>query len=109
MGRGLRICVNQSGDRMDQDLLGAEVQDVNKLTVIASDGYKDFVSLLQKEIKDDLYERPTKATPEYFAGKRIKIGSEIHTISVDQANAIYFYLVKNGYVDEDGHITDKYR
>ena len=109
VGRGLRICVNQSGDRMDEHVLGSEVQEVNKLTVIASDGYKDFVSSLQKEIKDDLYERPTKATPEYFEGKRLKIGDDVITVTSDQAHVIYFYLVKNDYIDEDGHITDKYR
>lgn len=109
VGRGLRICVNQSGDRMDEHVLGSEVQEVNKLTVIASDGYKDFVSSLQKEIKDDLYDRPSKATVEYFANKRIKVGDEIFTITNDQANTIYFYLVRNNYVDEDGHITDQYR
>ena len=92
VGRGLRICVNQSGDRMDEHVLGSEVQEVNKLTVIASDGYKDFVSSLQKEIRDDLYERPTKATPEYFAGKRLSVGDDTITVTSDEANAIYFYL-----------------
>ena len=109
VGRGLRICVNQSGDRMDEHVLGSQVQQVNKLTVIASDGYKDFVSSLQKEIKDDLYERPTKATPEYFQGKRLKIGDDVITVTSDQAHTIYFYLAKNDYIDEDGHVTDKYR
>lgn len=109
VGRGLRICVNQSGDRMDEHVLGSEVQDVNKLTVIASDGYKDFVSSLQKEISDDLYDRPTIATAEYFEGKRVRIGEDTVTITGDQARAIMFYLVKNNYVDDDGHITDTYR
>lgn len=109
VGRGLRICVNQSGDRMDEHVLGSEVQEVNKLTVIASDGYKDFVSSLQSEIKDTLYNRPTKATPEYFEGKRLKVGDDVITISSDQAHTVYFYLVKNDYIDEDGHVTDKYR
>lgn len=109
VGRGLRICVNQNGDRMDQNLLGSEVQQINQLTVIASDGYKDFVSDLQKEIKEDLYERPTKATPEYFSGKRIKMGNDTVTVSKDQASAIYFYLVQNSYIDIDGNVTDKYR
>ena len=109
VGRGLRICVNQSGDRMDEHVLGSQVQQVNKLTVIASDGYKDFVSSLQKEIKDDLYERPTKATPEYFQGKRLKIGDDVIAVTSDQAHTIYFYLAKNDYIDEDGHVTDKYR
>lgn len=109
VGRGLRICVNQAGDRMDEHVLGSEVQEVNKLTVIASDGYEDFVSSLQKEIKDDLYERPTKATPEYFEGKRIKVGDDVVTVTEEQAQSIYFYLAKNEYIDEDGHVTDKYR
>lgn len=109
VGRGLRICVNQSGDRMDEHVLGPDVQEVNKLTVIASDGYKDFVSSLQKEIKDDLYQRPTKATEEYFAGKRLKIGDDVVTVTDEQAHKIYFYLIKNDYIDEDGHVTDKYR
>ncbi|PAK20856.1 restriction endonuclease subunit R [Megasphaera elsdenii] len=109
VGRGLRLCVNQSGDRMDEQVLGSEVQEINKLTVVASEGYKDFVSSLQNDIKDDLYERPTKATVEYFQGKRIQIGDDVVTITSDQANAIYFYLVKNSYIDEDGHVTDAYR
>ena len=108
VGRGLRICVNQSGDRMDEHVLGSEVQEINKLTVIASDGYKDFVSSLQSEIKDDLYERPTKASPEYFAGKRLKIGGKDITITNDQATAIYFYLAIHGYIDEDGKVTEQY-
>ena len=110
VGRGLRICVNQNGDRMDAAALGTEVQKINQLTVIASDGYKDFVSDLQKEIRSDLYERPTKATPEYFAGKRIKLADDsVVTITTEDAQSIYFYLVKNDYVDESGHITDTYR
>ena len=109
VGRGLRICVNQAGDRMDEHVLGSEVQELNKLTVIASDGYEDFVSSLQKEIKDDLYERPTKATPEYFEGKRIKVGDDVVIVTKEQAQSIYFYLAKNEYIDEDGHVTGKYR
>lgn len=108
VGRGLRICVNQNGDRMDEHVLGSEVQQINKLTVIASDGYKDFVSSLQEEIKDNLYERPTKATPEYFEGERLKVGDDIVTVTGDQARTIYLYLIKNDYIDVDGKVTDKY-
>ena len=109
VGRGLRLCVNQAGDRMDQHVLGDEVQEVNKLTVIASEGYQKFVSSLQSEIKDDLYERPTKATQAYFAGKRIKLGEDIITISEKQAHSIYRYLVKADYIDENDQVTDIYR
>lgn len=108
VGRGLRICVNQDGDRMDASVLGSEVQKINQLTVIASDGYKDFVAGLQKDISADLYDRPTKATPEYFEGKRIKLGKDIVIVSSEQAHAIYRYLLRNYYIDDDDNVTDKY-
>ncbi|GHW01387.1 DEAD/DEAH box helicase [Lactobacillus nasalidis] len=109
VGRGLRICVDQDGNRMDEHALGAEVQDVNKLTVIASDGYKDFVSSLQKEIKGDLYERPTKITLDFFENKQIKHNDEVVTINKEQSNVIMHYLIKNDYIDDDDHVTDIYR
>lgn len=109
VGRGLRLCVNQNGDRMDIDTLGSQVQEVNMLTVIASDGYKDFVADLQRGIRDDLYERPTKASPEYFIGKTLSIGGSDVTVSEKQGKDIYRYLIKNDYIDEDDHVTDKYR
>lgn len=109
VGRGLRLCVNQNGDRMDVDTLGTQVQQINQLTVIASDGYKDFVADLQKGIRDDLYERPTKATVDYFVGKTLIIdGAEI-TVTEKQGRDIYRYLIKNDYIDEDDHVTEKYR
>lgn len=109
VGRGLRLCVNQSGDRMDSDTLGNLVQQVNQLTVIASDGYKDFVADLQRGIREDLYDRPTKATAEYFIGKTLVIGGTEVTISDKQGKDIYRYLIKNDYIDENDHVTDKYR
>ena len=51
VGRGLRLCVDQSGNRMDNDSCGDNVHSVNMLTVIASDSYKDFVADLQADIK----------------------------------------------------------
>ena len=109
VGRGLRLCVNQNGDRMDVVTLGTQVQQVNQLTVIASDGYKDFVADLQKGIRDDLYERPTKATPDYFIGKTLIIDGNEVTVTDKQGRDIYRYLIKNDYIDENDHITDQYR
>ncbi|MCM1439285.1 MAG: DEAD/DEAH box helicase family protein [Roseburia sp.] len=109
VGRGLRLCVNQNGDRMDIDTLGSQVQQINQLTVIASDGYKDFVADLQRGIRDDLYDRPTKATAEYFIGKTIILNGNDVTVSDKQGRDIYRYLIKNDYIDEDDHVTDKYR
>lgn len=109
VGRGLRLCVDKNGDRMDKDTLGNLVQQVNQLTVIASDGYRDFVKSLQEGIREDLYERPTKATAEYFIGKTIKIGSTDITISDKQGKDIYRYLIRNDYIDDDDKITEQYR
>lgn len=109
VGRGLRLCVNQNGERQDSNVLGEEVQEINKLTVITSEGYTKFVESLQNEIKSDLYERPTKASMEYFEGKQFKVGNDTVTLTKEQAHGIYRYLVKNDYIDEDDHVTDKYR
>ena len=109
VGRGLRLCVNQNGDRMDVDTLGRQVQQVNRLTVIASDGYRDFVSDLQKGIREDLYDRPTKASAEYFIGKTLVINENEVTVTDKQGRDIYRYLIKNDYIDDEDHVTDKYR
>ena len=109
VGRGLRLCVNQNGDRMDADLLQDQVHEINQLTVIASDGYKEFVSDLQKGISEDLYDRPTQASIEYFFGKTIVINDQKVTITDKQAKDIYKYLARNDYIDDDDHVTDKYR
>lgn len=109
VGRGLRLCVNQQGNRMDVESCGDTVHDINMLTVIASESYKDFVSLLQDDIKKVLYDRPTVATSEYFAGKYIKVNDVPTLIDKNTADMIEFYLIQNGYVDLKRKVTDKYR
>ena len=109
VGRGLRLCVNQSGSRMDSESCGETVHKVNLLTVIASESYKTFVGDLQKQIKDVLYDRPTKATVEYFEGKTMAVGEVRITINAKQAKAIYKYLLKNDYIDDEDNVTDSYR
>lgn len=108
VGRGLRLCVNQKGERQDWDALGSQVHQVNQLTVIAADGYKDFVTDLQKGIREDLYERPTKATAAYFIGKALPAGSRDVAVSDKQGRDIYRYLIKNDYIDDEDRITDTY-
>lgn len=109
VGRGLRLCVDKNGVRMDNELLGEEVHEVNKLTVIANESYADFISALQKETREVLRERAVKATVAYFTGKQVKIGEEIHIIDESEASRIIIYLEDNGYIDEDKHITPEYR
>lgn len=109
VGRGLRLCVNQSGNRMDVESCGETVHDINTLTVVASESYKTFVADLQSDIKSVLYDRPTVATSEYFKGKYVKVDDVPTLIDDDAANAIEFYLIQNGYVDMQRQVTDKYR
>jgi len=109
VGRGLRLCVNQSGNRMDAETLGGKVQDVNVLTVIASESYAAFVDSLQKQTEAVLYDRPRKATIEYFSDKSIKLDGQTVKVDDRQARAIYQYLVRNNYVDEEDNVTNEYR
>jgi type III restriction enzyme len=110
VGRGLRLCVNEIGERQDVEACGESyVHGLNVLTVVASESYAGFVSELQENIKSDLYERPVKASMDYFAGKYILGGEDTHLITVEEATAIYNYLVRNEYVDDQGGVTDAYR
>jgi type III restriction enzyme len=105
VGRGLRLSVDQNGDRMDNP---AVVHDINVLTVVASESYKNFVAGLQKEIADTLTSRPRKATEAYFTGKTITTDAGPVEITPAMARQIYRYLVKNDYSDDADQITSAY-
>lgn len=109
VGRGLRLCVNQDGERMDTNVLGNEVHNINVLTVIASESYDSFAKGLQNEIAEDVADRPQNVTPDLFRGKVIRDdkGDE-QVIDDDTATAIYYDLIVNGYIDKKGILTDKY-
>lgn len=109
VGRGMRLCVNHLGDRIDGSVDGLKVHDINILTVIASESYKNFVKALQDETKDALYKRPTKATKEYFVDKVIKVNGQNVEINIQQAAKIERYLARYDYIDYDGNVTDEYR
>lgn len=109
VGRGMRICVNQQGERMDESVCGANVHVVNKLTVIGSESYAGFVDSLQDEIKKALYERPEKVSIEYFFGRVVKVGDETYKIEGEQARQIVKYLDRHDYLDDDDRITEKYK
>jgi type III restriction enzyme len=107
VGRGLRLCVNQSGDRLDSDS-GVNVHDINLLTVVASESYKDFTAGLQKEISDSLSDRPRKADEAYFIGKILITTEGELKVTPLVARQIYRYLVKNDYTDDNDGITAAY-
>ena len=109
VGRGLRLCVNRDGERMDTNVLGEDVQNVNVLTVIASESYDSFARGLQTEIAEAVADRPRAVTADLFVGKVIKDnqGNE-QVVDTDTASAIQFDLIVNGYIDKKGILTDKY-
>ncbi len=105
VGRGLRISVNQTGDRMDNP---ATVHQINVLTVVANESYKDFVTALQRDISESLSARPRIADAEYFTGKVFKTATGDVVVTPQIAKQIYKYLLKNDYTDDSDKITQAY-
>ena len=105
VGRGLRLCVDQDGERVDTD---AEVHELNILTVIANESYSDFVDGLQREVADSLSSLQQRVTVEYFVGRMLKAGDVKLTVDKRTATRIHGYLAMNEYIEDDGVITEKY-
>ena len=108
VGRGLRLCVNEDGDRMDTGVLGNEVHNINVLTVIASESYDSFAKDLQSEIAEAVAYRPKDVTADLFKGREITDSKgNTQVIDDDLAQAIYEDMISNGYIKR-GQLTDKY-
>ncbi|MCL1875335.1 MAG: DEAD/DEAH box helicase family protein [Synergistaceae bacterium] len=108
VGRGLRLSVNQSGERMDTGLLGEDVHNVNVLTVIASESYDNFAKGLQTELAEAVADRPRMVTIDLFKNKVIcDANGEDQVVDFDLAQSIYEGLITSGYVRK-GILTDKY-
>ncbi|WP_420452364.1 type III restriction-modification system endonuclease [Ilumatobacter sp.] len=110
IGRGLRLAVNQHGERMDDP---NTVHDINELTVVTDESYTDFVTGLQKEIAESLSARPRKATAEFFTGKvvtRVDGDGDEHELKLtpDHAKQLQHWLTVNGYTDYEHHLTDEW-
>ena len=108
VGRGMRLCVNQKGERQDSDLLGDAVYETNVLTVIASESYKDVSEALQKELAESITSRPILVTEALFAWKTITTSNgEQLTLMPAQAATIMEELIAAGYVKKQ-MLTEKY-
>jgi len=111
VGRGMRLCVNQDGDRMDSSVLGEHgVHITNVLTVVASESYQEFVTGLQSETLKELRDRPMTINDAFFEGRRLVFeDGRVFDFTAKESKIIYFYLVKNGYVDIDGKVTPEFK
>lgn len=105
VGRGLRLCVDGNGNRVDD---AAIVHDVNVLTVVASESYEQFVKGLQSDIIESLSARPQKADEGYFTGKVLQLETGNITVTPQMARWIYRYLLKNDYIDDNDSISPVY-
>lgn len=107
IGRGLRLSVDQHGERMDNPVT---VHDINELTVVTDESYTVFVTALQKEIIESLSARPRKASVDYFVGKPFTLGDgSTSALEKTVAQALYFHLIRNDYIDEAGLVTQAYK
>lgn len=109
VGRGMRLCVNEDGDRMDENALGNDVHNINVLTVIASESYDKFAKSLQSEIAEAVGSRPRQVTEILFENARVhdKDGNE-ETIDSSMAKRLIRYMIKMDYLDENDALTEKF-
>ena len=111
VGRGLRLCVDATGERQDLATLGEEeVHSVNVLTVVASESYSDFTSSLQSDIRSGLHARPTHVTDGFLKGKIVTMPDSTEvTFSDKESKIAYAWLLQNNYIDYEGTPTERFR
>lgn len=101
IGRGLRICVNQNGERVLEPKY-------NTLSVIANESYKEFANTLQKELESDNFKFGI-IEPISFTGIAVKQhDGKLVELTQKESEEIFNYLVKNEYMTSKGKITNKY-
>ena len=95
IGRGLRLCVNQDGERV-------KGFDVNTLTVMANESYEEFAKALQNEIEEDTGIKFGYLHKHSFA--RIEVGADQDKamyLNEEKSVRLYDYFVEKGYVREE--------
>ncbi len=109
VGRGMRLCVNERGERQDADVLGIDgVFNTNILTVIASESYETFADGLQHEIAEACADRPVKVTEDLFVGVKYTTADGVEqTVNEGVADDIQDMLIEQGYIRR-GTLTEKY-
>jgi type III restriction enzyme len=110
VGRGLRLCVNNNGERMDSNVLGSDVHNINVLTIIANESYESFAKALQTEIASVVADRPKEVTAALFENRVIRdhYGLNEQVIDHKLANKLFNSFIRNGYIDDDNILTEKY-
>ena len=102
IGRGLRLCVNQEGERL-------RGFDVNTLTVVATESYEEFAENLQREIEKDTGIRFGIVGPHQFAVIPVARDDGQEALGPGASKVIWEYLKATGYIDVNGRIQDSLR
>jgi type III restriction enzyme len=101
IGRGLRLPVNQDGERLFDE-------NINKLLVVANESYEDFARSLQREYEEDCGVTFGKVPPLAFS-KLVRMEGEVEkTAGRDLSQAIWAGLVTRGFLNQDGKIMPKF-
>jgi type III restriction enzyme len=109
IGRGLRLCVNKDGERMDAEVLGSHnVHDINSLTVIANESYEEFAKALQDEFYEVIRNRPRAITPDLFTG-HVWVDTAGNEITIDSTKAaqLFVALQISGLI-KDAQLSDQF-
>lgn len=111
IGRGLRLCVDKDGNRMDAEILGANlVHDINILTIIANESYEEFAGSLQSEFDEIIACRPKEVTSTLFNGQTVTDQSGAYSLMINDgvASDIYAELKTAGIIGDDRQLTSDY-
>ena len=101
IGRGLRLCVNQTGERLNGS-------SINTLTVMANESYEDFAKKLQKEYETDEGIRFGFIEKHTFANITVTDeNGEVSYLGAKKSDVIYKAFEENGYIDNKGKVQDK--
>lgn len=96
VGRGLRLCVNQDGERIED-------KDINLLHVMANESFAEFAATLQKEIEEETGLKFGILQLSLFAGMTYTdTVEEQKTIAPEEAKVIVAHLEKQGYITPEG-------
>lgn len=108
VGRGLRLCVNDSGVRMDTSELGEEdVHRVNTLTVISNESYSQFCKAISEEHEDCLNGRPKVLKAEMLVDREYSEGDSVKRITYADAAKIISELYNGGYLNKNAELTQE--
>lgn len=100
IGRGLRLCVNQEGERIK----GFQT---NTLTVMANESYENFAKTLQKEIEEEEGIKFGLIQKHAFANiTQENQKGELEYIGSDASEEIFNFFIVKGYINANGKVTD---